>query len=279
MEKQDPTTIGDDDDQPLEREASDEVGEKQDDTGSIEPDARESAPQQSFWQRHNGQIIAAVVGAAALLVIPPTASWLLGAADAVRDVGRVFVVGWDAAKLDDFKERVEDRPYWVGEPTTLDESLDWVQEHGGTSDEPIGILSGNEPERRSVGYVLDTGADNDGEPFVLVGKVLDDDTLVPGADSADHGSSEIVLGSSEGPLTVGEGSGYIGSGFSASEGDAVAFLGVLVAIGRVEDPENEAGIDSGYFLALHEASTGRSRERGGSGSGSGSGAPPGLFPF
>jgi hypothetical protein len=217
--------------------------------------------ERTYWDRHGERIFAAGIGALAVLVIPVVGSWLLGAADAVRDAGRSALFGFEAGQVDDFKELVDDRKYWVTEPTWLGDSLDWVHDHGDLGDPPIALLSGRAATRRPVGRVLDGGASYDGDPFVLVGKVRDDRTRVAGAEPTDHGSTEIVLGAAERSLVVGQGQGYADSGlsaggFSANEGRTVAFLGVLVALGRMDDGESEAGVDSGYFLALHSATPG-----------------------
>lgn len=210
----------------------------------------EKVPKQGpWWESYKTVIVGAVITVVLASLAGPVRAWMAGAGDAVHDVV-LRVVDWNGAKVDDMKEKIEQRPIWVSDPQFVDSSLDFVADHR-EDEHPLVALSGYgaaEPRVLSVDEVVASAHRLGGEPIIVVGRLSSEVDL--GGESTDLGTGELMLSGTDHFMYVATG----GAGPSTVQGGeyrgVAAALGVVIATGQVNAGESPAGVESVYFCAL-----------------------------
>jgi hypothetical protein len=202
-----------------------------------------------WWESYKTVIVGAVLTAVLASLAGPVRDWMVGAGDAAHDVV-LRVVDWDGARVDDMKEKIEQRPIWVSEPHFMDSSLDFVADHG-DDEHPLVALAGYgaaEPRVLSVDEVVTSAQTLGGEPVIVVGRLSSEVDL--GGESTDFGTGELMLTGTDHLMymaTGGTGPSTVQSG--EYRGIAGA-LGVVIATGQVNAEGTPNGVESAYFCAL-----------------------------
>lgn len=180
-------------------------------------------------------------------MITPMGNWLLGAADATRDVARRFI-DYDAGKVDDLKERIGQRPYWQGQPAMLDRSLDFLAEH---ELDDLASVTGLDADIVLADELVSKAVRYNGDPTIVIGKVESSEDL-PGDNTA-FGTQEVSVAGSRGPnrLVLGVG-GTNAASVDDTPGTIVMVRGVVVAHGRRKAAAEPVGTPIAYFAVVHD---------------------------
>lgn len=187
------------------------------------------------------------MGVLALQLFPPVRDVFLGFADGVHD----FALSFDPERVDDLKERVEARPFWAGEPTWFDDSLDYLRQGYGdaglysTSSGQLTVVTPDELARDAVEYR--------GRPIVLVGRVTDR-TSLGGQPAHTYSVRELKMVGpvSEPFIFSGLGGEPTAISLDFQVGDVVALGGLVTARGQASTPHGP--VQTAYFTALDEFS-------------------------
>lgn len=240
--------------------AADEPQSKDDEQARTPVSPAAAAPRATtFWVEHRGQLIVGIVLLLASSLLTPFGGFVLGVADSVRDVGR-RVLDYDAGRVDDLRERVEDRPYWQEDPKFLDRSGDFLSDDASTD-----VLSVDEdlsPVVVSVDEIVRKGVDYNGRPVVVVGRLKSYTSLEGGG--VDFGKTEAVLTGEDPRNFIIAGDAGVLTAVPSSDreiGRAVVLSGVVFAVGRIKVAGHPIGQDSAYFASTRLFTTDEKQDR------------------
>jgi hypothetical protein len=200
----------------------------------------------AFWETHKKGLVPAAVVLVLAQIWTPVGGFVLDSLDELRDAARYVVSGYDAAQVDDMKEQVDAQDYWVShDPQWLGKSLDFASQQGNVA-APV-VSTDSTSGRQTIlspAELVRNGRQYDGEPVILVGKVMDSQAL--SGDSAHLVTHELrLVGKANKPVAI-VGMNPFG-GDAPAVGAVRAFPGVIVATGRVELDSGET-LRTVYFL-------------------------------